>query len=111
MKAVLIVDPIQIEMLKEEVLKISHDMWKGNITETELQRAKGPMLTSLKDMVRSNGYWLRSVLALSKRNPEQLLWPTSILQEFEDYTLKDIVALSGEYLSTEKVAIVKVIPE
>ena len=67
MQAILIVDPDQIELLRKEVLKISHDMWKGKITETELERAKRPMLTSLKDMVRSNRYWLKSVLAMSAR--------------------------------------------
>jgi zinc protease len=111
MKAVLIVDPSQIEMLQEEVLKISNDMWAGKITETELQRAKGPMLTSLKDMVRSNEYWLNSVLSLSKRNPEQLLWPISILTEFEDYEYQAILELGKKYLSSEKVAIIKIIPE
>ncbi len=111
MKAILIVDPSQIEMLTEEVLKISQDMWKGNITATELERAKGPMLTSLKDMVRTNAYWLNSVLSLSKRNPEQLLWPTSILREFEGYELQDIRGLGRKFLNSKKAAIIKIIPE
>lgn len=111
MKAVLIVDPSQVEMLQEEVLKISHDMWQGKITETELERAKGPMLTSLKDMVRSNGYWLNSVLSLSKKNPEQLLWPTSILAEFESYEFQTILELGAKFLHSKKVAIIKIIPK
>lgn len=111
MKAILVVDPSQIEMLTEEVLKISQDMWKGNITATELERAKGPMLTSLKDMVRTNAYWLNSVLSLSKRNPEQLLWPTSILREFAGYELQDIRGLGRKFLNSKKAAIIKIIPE
>ncbi len=111
MQAVLIVDPQQIEMLKKEVLKISHDMWKGKITETELERARGPMLTSLKDMVRSNRYWLKSVLVMSTRNPEQLLWPTTILQDFKRYSLEDIKILGARYLKPEKAATITVVPE
>ena len=111
MQAILIVDPRQIELLKEEVLKISRDLWQGKITATELERAKGPMLTSLKDMVRSNRYWLKSVLALSAKYPEQLLWPTTILQEFKRYSLEDIKILGARYLNPEKAAIISVVPE
>ena len=111
MQAILIVDPDQIELLRKEVLKISHDMWKGKITETELERAKRPMLTSLKDMVRSNRYWLKSVLAMSARNPEQLLWPTTILQDFKSYSLEDIKTLGARYLKPEKAATISVVPE
>ncbi len=111
MKAILVVNPSQVEMLKEEVLKISGELWQGNISDAELERVKGPMLTSLKDMLRQNNYWLTSVLALSSRNAEQLMWPRTILSEFENYPLEDIKSLSKKYLKPEKAAIIRIIPE
>ena len=107
----LIVDPGQIETLKKEVLTIARELWRGEITSEELERAKGPMLTALKDMVRSNGYWLQSVLALSKRYPQQLEWPTTILTGFAGFTVEEIQALSRSYLDPKQAAIVTVVPE
>ncbi|MBU0961836.1 MAG: insulinase family protein, partial [Proteobacteria bacterium] len=71
MQTRLIVDPGQIEVVKKEVMAIAKELWQGEITSEELERAKSPMLTALKDMVRNNDYWLQSVLTLSKRYPQQ----------------------------------------
>lgn len=111
MRAILIVDPKQIDMLKKEVILIAREMWQGKISEEELERAKGPMLTSLKDMVRTNGYWLNSVLGLSARYPQQLEWPLTILTGFEGFSLEDIKQLGRLYLDPEKAAVIDVVPE
>jgi len=111
MRAVLIVDPAQIKLLKKEVLRIAEEIWQGTISEEELERAKGPMLTSLKDMVRTNRYWLNSVLGLSQRYPQQLQWPQSILSGFENVSLREIQELGKLYLDPKKTAVINVVPE
>lgn len=111
MQARLIVDPDQIEILEKEVLAIAKKLWQGEISAEELERAKGPMLTALKDMIRSNGYWLKSVLALSARHPQQLEWPTTILSSFGSFTVKDIQMLSRTYLDPTEAAVITVVPE
>ncbi len=111
MQAVLIVDPMQIDTLKNEVLSIADGIYRGPISEVELDRAKKPMLTSLKDMVRSNRYWLSSVLGLSSRYPQQLEWPLSILSGFAEFKTSDIQQLGSAYLQAEKAAVITVVPE
>lgn len=111
MQANLIVDPAQIKMLKDEVMHIADELWQGSISEEELESVKGPMLTSLKDMVRTNGYWLGSVLGLSKRYPQQLEWPVTILSGFEGFSVKQIKALARTYLNPEKAAVISVVPK
>ncbi len=111
MQAILIVDPAQIEMLKKEVMDIADELWQGKISEEELASVKGPMLTSLKDMVRTNGYWLGSVLGLSSRYPQQLKWPVSILSGFEGFSVQQIKDLGHTYLNPEKAAVISVVPE
>lgn len=111
MQAILIVDPSEMEMLKKEVLSIAAEVWQGKISEEELERAKGPMLTRLKDMVRTNSYWLNSVLRLSKRYPQQLEWPTTILSGFEGFSLEDVRSLGHAYLNPENAAVVSVVPK
>lgn len=111
MQAVLIVDPDQIAILSNEVLSIAEELWQGKISEEELERAKGPMLTSLKDMVRRNGYWLKSVLALSSRYPQQLQWPQTILSGFESFSIEDTRGLARAYLDPQNAAVITVVPE
>ncbi len=111
MRAALIIDPGQMEMLKKEVLNIAREMWQGDISDEELERAKGPMLTSLKDMVRTNGYWLNSVLANSARYPEQLEWPTTILSGFSGFSPVEVKALGKKYLNPDDAAIISILPE
>lgn len=109
-RAVLVVNPSEIKTLKDEVLKIANELWQGNISDEELERAKGPMLTSLNDMVRSNRYWLGSVLSLSSRYPQQLQWPQSILQSFAGFQTEDIRKLAHDYLEPRKAAVITVVP-
>jgi len=106
----LIVDPVQIEAVRKEVALVAEDLWKSGVTAEELVRARLPLLTSLKDMVRSNGYWLNSVLSLSSRHPQQLQWPATILSGFESITGDQVSALAREYLDPAKAASVMVVP-
>jgi zinc protease len=111
LRAQLIVDPARIESVSQEVVKVANDLWKSGVTMEELERARPPLLTSLKDMVRTNGYWLHSVLSLSSRHPQQLQWPTTILSGFESVTREQLSALAREYLDPARAAKVMVVPE
>jgi len=111
LRAQLIVDPAQIDLLSREVMQVAGDLWKSGVTAEELERAKAPMLTALKDMVRTNGYWLNSVFSLSSRYPQQLEWPATILSGFEAVTSEQLATLAREYLDPAKVAMVMIVPE
>lgn len=110
LQAVLIVNPSQFDALQAEVLRIAGELQKGGIGKEELDRAKGPMVTSLKDMVRTNPYWQNSVLSLSSRYPQQLQWPRTILSGFASFTEEDIEKLAADYLHPEKAAVITVGP-
>lgn len=109
-QAQIIVDPNSEDTIRDAVLAIGDDLRKDGCTEDELERAKAPTLTSLKDMVRTNGYWLNTVLSLSGRYPQQLDWPVTILSDFNAITSKDIAALAGEYLIRNHAAIAVIEP-
>ncbi|MFH2124386.1 MAG: insulinase family protein [Pseudomonadota bacterium] len=110
LRAELIVAPDHIEMLSREVVQVASDLRKSGVSAEELERAKAPMLTSLKDMVRANAYWLHSVLALSSRYPQQLQWPATILSSFESVTSEQLSALARQYLDPARAARIMVVP-
>ncbi|MBB5346333.1 insulinase family protein [Desulfoprunum benzoelyticum] len=106
----MVVQPGQEKKVGDEVLRIADDLRRGGVTEEELERAKAPMMTSLKDAVRSNGYWLSSVLTQSTAHPQQLTWPLSILSDFKAVTSADLAALADKYLVNDKAATAWVVP-
>jgi zinc protease len=106
----MVVEPGREKVICDEVLKIAEDLRGKGVTEEELERAKAPMMTSLKDAVRSNAYWLSSVLTESSKHPQQLGWPLSILGDFEKVTAREMNILAGRYLKNERVATAWVVP-
>jgi zinc protease len=69
------------------------------------------MLTTLKETVRTNQYWLYSVLALSGRHRQQLDWPGSILRDYGGISTGEISKLAAIYLSSGAEARVVVLPK
>ena len=104
LRATLEVDPERTEELARNVLVVARDLAKNGVKDEELRRALGPSLTSIKDMRKTNRYWLESVLTLSSRHPEQLTWPLSIEKDFAAITAKDISAFAARYLQPDKAA-------
>jgi len=111
MSAQMVVEPQNIEIVKKAVLEVSEDLIKNGVSEAELERAKKPILTSLKDAVRSNRYWLYSVLSLSSVYPRQLEWPATILKDYGSITAAEMTEFSRKYLKREDAAIAVVRPE
>lgn len=111
LRSQMIVAPDQAEMLMEKLKEIGAGLALGKISEDELERALEPTLISIRDLVKSNRYWLGSVLIGSSRHPQQLEWPLTIKKDFAAITVDDIAALAAGYLQPEKAAEVIVTPK
>ena len=90
---------------------MADELRNNGVSEEELFRAKAPSLTSIKDMLRTNGYWLNSVLSLSSRYPVQLLWPATILSEFGAITRQELSEMAEKYFDNKKSAVAIVTPK
>lgn len=91
-----------------EVKRLVEELHQGNISIDELERAKNPIVTGIHDNIKTNPYWLYSVLSLSARNPEQLLWPTTIVEDFKSIQLSEIKKLAKKYLVDDRSAVVSI---
>jgi zinc protease len=111
LRARMIVAPDQADMLTRKLKEVGAGLAREGVTGSELERAVEPVLTSIKDMVRSNRYWLESVLVLSSRHPQQLQWPLTIEKDFAAITEQEISALAAQYLQPDKAAEVILLPE
>lgn len=107
----LIIDPAQAEQLAEVVRQVAADLAKDGVSVEEFKRAQEPTLTAIREQMRSNAYWLHTVLSLSSRHPEQLEWPKTILQDFTTMQQESIDKLAQQYLQPEQAASVLVLPQ
>ncbi len=104
LRCLVIVDPGQLTLVREKAHAIAAALASQGVEADELQRIIAPILTSVKDMQRTNRYWLDLVLALSTRHPVQLEWPLTIRGDYASITQEEINRLAAGYLKREKSA-------
>jgi len=110
-KAVVTVEPENAEKVISEVKSIALEITKDGITDKELNLAVKPILTMLKDMRRSNRYWLKSVLEGLKKHPEQIEWSRDIIADYKSITKNEIEKLAAKYLDNKKAVTVIIKPD
>src|SRR6185312_13414601 len=104
------VQPAKIKAVTDIIIALADDMAKNGITEDELDRAKKPVLTSLRESARTNGYWLGNVLARAQEKPEMLDWCRSRYADNESISVADLNALAKEYLGADRASRISVAP-
>jgi len=111
LKAYVPLSPENTELIESEIKSIVAELVKGNIPEDELTRANAPVLTSIKDMLKTNAYWLNTVMTGSLQHPQQLEWSRSILDDYAAITAEEVSALAKQYLDNGKAAVLIIKPE
>ncbi len=110
LRSVVVVNPPQADMVADKLKNLGTQLTTGKVTTDELKRALEPTLTSIRDMVRTNRYWLNSVLVQSSRYPQRLEWPKTIQIDIASITAEEISALAVKYLQPEKAAKIILLP-
>ena len=108
--AVVEVVPARAQLVVDEIQKIAQDLSLDGISPDEIARSLGPTLNSIKDMRQRNGYWLKTVLVGSKRNPEKIEWSRTIVSDYAAITSEDLKTLSKRYLVNDSAAFIVALP-
>jgi len=110
-KVLVHVDPDDSDLIVNKIKEIASDLIEKEITEDEFRRALDPTITSIKDLLRKNNYWLNTVLSGSLRHPQKLEWSRTIMKGYSSITLDDISKIAREYIDNKKAAIIIIRPE
>ncbi len=105
-----VTNPEQLAQVQNVIENISRQLIEEGVNHEELERVKNPTLTSLKDLVRTNNYWLNIVLSGSTQQPEQLRWPETIIEDHAAITSAEISAFAKKYLQPARMAVATVKP-
>lgn len=110
-QAMAYVSPKEEAFLAKKIKKIISDLIKAGVTQDELHRALAPTLTSIKDMLRKNGYWLNTVLTGSEDHPQQLNWSRTIVEDYASISKEDVLRIARKYLNNGKAATLFIRPK
>lgn len=110
MQAGVTIDPPRAKQVGDIITQIAAEIAEKGVTDDELDRAKKPVLTTLRESARTNQYWLGSVLSRAQERPEMLDWCRSRYADNEAITTAEIAALAKEYLPAARTSRVVVIP-
>ncbi|MBU1183245.1 MAG: insulinase family protein, partial [Proteobacteria bacterium] len=105
-----VVNPEESSAVEKRIKNIVSDVVKNGVAGSELKRALDPVLTNIKDMLRKNNYWLKSVLTESVRYPQQIEWCRTIKKDYESITADELTELARKYLDNRKAASIIIKP-
>jgi zinc protease len=104
------VEPSKAKLVTDTIVQLADALATGGVTEDELKRAKEPVLTSLRESARTNGYWLGNVLARAQEKPQILDWCRSRYADNESISVADLNALAKTYLPATRASRVVIAP-
>jgi len=105
------VAPEKADQIVTATLAIADDLVKNGVTADELERAKKPILTALRESARTNAYWLGAVLGSAQEFPQRLDWCRTRYTDNEGITIAELNSLAKKYLSSDQAFRVIVVPE
>ena len=111
LQAIAYIDPDESDMIIKEIKKIVSNIAKDGVTQDELSRAKEPTLTSIKDMLRKNSYWLDTVLTGSKIYPQKIDWSRTILKDYASITEEGVSNIAKKYLVNDRAVTIIIKPQ
>ena len=103
--------PDQSDAVIDAIKTINADIVKHGVREEELQRAIKPILTSIRERIKTNPYWLDSVMKGSSRFPAQLDWCRTFEADYAAITAQELNTLAKQYLDDANAATVVIVPE
>lgn len=96
--------PEDSQAVIEAVESIAADLADKGVSRNERDRAVKPVLSSIRERVKTNSYWLNSVLKGASRHPQQLEWSRSFLSDYQSITAGELSRLAKKYLDNPAAA-------
>ena len=106
-----VVAPDRAKQIGDSIRSIAADLYSKGVTSDELERARAPLLTELRESARTNPYWLGAVLGSCQEFPQRLDWARTRMTDVQSISKADVDALARLYLAPARAFQVIVRPE
>ncbi len=108
--ATLVVAPDKSDDLLNKIVEIGQQLATQKVEDDEFQRAVKPLLTTIKDLLKTNGYWMYC-LCNANEYPSKLNWPVTIASEYQEIKPEEVQTLAQKYLLGERAIKIKIQPD
>ena len=105
------VEPWDVTRVIREVESIAAALSEKQVPDDELHRSLDPVLTGIKDLIRTNEYWVNSVLTGSAGHPRQIDWSRTLQKDYAAVSSAEVHQLARKYLGQGKPAVIVIQPE
>ncbi len=105
----IVVAPGMEKEIRDVILTVAHSLSHEGISSVEVERVVGPLMNSLRDTVKSNDYWLNSVMIQAARYPQKFEWPKTMKEDYASISSMEIEALAKKYLTETAKATAEVV--
>lgn len=105
------VKPERHQFIYHKIKEIITSLTTKGISKKETDLALKPVLTHLKVLRKTNGYWLNSVMANSLTYPQKFDWSNNMMTGYNTITNNDLITLAKKYLNIDKSALIVIKPE
>lgn len=109
--AVVEVDPDRSDEVIAAVQDIAAGLARDGITQNELERAQKPIVEGIRERIKTNGYWLNSVLKGSWQHPQRFEWARTFLSDYSSIKAGEVGKMAKTYLNNAAAATIRVVPE
>jgi len=106
LRAVITVAPDKVDDMIAHMEVIADSMTGQKISEKELDLVLEPIWTYIKDIRRTNEYWLDSVMTGSRHHPEKIQWAATMDEDYRSVTLNEIWELAGKFCNRKRAAFI-----
>jgi zinc protease len=93
------------------IIGVAAEMQRNGVLDDEVDRAKQAALSAVEDSVRTNDYWLNSVLGDAQEEPQRLDWARTRAQDINSVTAAEISDLAAHYLEHSRASRFVALPE
>ncbi len=111
LQAVAQVKPGETKKYGELMIQLAHQIAQNGVTADELERARKPIESNLKQSKRQNSYWLQNVLSSSQSNPNALELARNREADYASITVEELSQLAATHLKKENSLLYEVVPE
>lgn len=100
--------PEKHEFVYQKIVEIINLLTLEMISEKDMNNALKPFINHLEVYVKTNEYWLNSVMANSYIYPQKFEWAGNLMDDYNSITAEDLFLLSKKYLQIKKRALIRI---
>lgn len=102
------VKPDKHEFVYQKIIELINILTSEIVSEKEMNNVLKPVINHLDVYIKTNEYWLNSVMSNSYIYPQKLEWAGTLTEDYNDITNEELFFLAKKYLQVDRSALIRI---